>query len=216
LGVALKERDEAGLRAGRAAAAKKADGSGRVVQLLEVEQQVLQPQGRALAHGRELRWLEMGVAETGHGGVAVGKIAEIAHDGQQLSAQIAQRVAVEDEIGVVGHIAARCAQMDDALRARRHLAEAVDVRHDVVADLLFLGRDHVVVDGAHVGRELVHLRLRDGQAELVLGLRQRHPEPPPGLKPRVGGKQVQHVLRGVARAQRAFKDGLHCAALSGR
>ena len=107
---------------------------------------------------------------------------------------MAQRVAVDHEVGVVGDVAARRAQMDDARRARRVLAEGVDVRHHVVANLFFARAHHVIVDGADVGGKLVHLRLCDGQPQLMLRLCQTHPQPAPRFKAHIGRKQVQHIL----------------------
>jgi hypothetical protein len=90
-----------------------------VVQLLEIGLQILQPEGGALAHGHQLRGLKMRVAQAGHVGMYLSaKSQRLRMNGQQFAPEIAQRVAVEDEIGVVGDIAARRAQMDDA-RARR-------------------------------------------------------------------------------------------------
>ena len=122
---------------------------------------------------------------------------------------MAQRVTVENEVCVVGDVAARRAKVDDASGAGRHLAEAVDVRHDVVAQLLFLCGDHVIVDRADVRRQLLDLRLRDGQAERVLRTGKAHPQPAPRFKAHVRRKQMQHVLGGIARAKRAFICGLH-------
>ena len=92
--IAVKKLDKAGLRAGRAAAAEEAERAQRVLYLLEIKHQILQPQRRALTDGRQLRGLIMRVGEGGHGGIAVGKIAQVPHGGLQLFFQIPQRLAV--------------------------------------------------------------------------------------------------------------------------
>jgi len=76
----------------------------------------------------------------------------------------------------------------------------VNVRHDVMSELLF-ARGHVrPVDVAQVGLQLVDLVGRDGggDAEAHLGLQQ----PDPQLAPRdhlvLVGPQVQHLAAGVA------------------
>ena len=99
--------------------------------------------------------------------------------------------------------------MNDALRAGRVEAVGVDMRHDIVPHLFFPRGDHVIIDGAHVRGQLVHLRLRDGQAKRMLGSCQRDPEPAPCLIAHIRGEQVQHGLRRVARGQRAFIRRFH-------
>ena len=184
----MEKLHEAGLRAGCAAAAEEPDGCDHVVQLFEVEHQVLKPERRALADGDELRGLIVRVAEAGQGGIAVGKAGQLYHDLLQFAAQMDESVAVEHKVGVVGDITARRAEVDDALRAGRSRAEGIDVRHHIVPQLLFLRRDEFIVDGGDVCGQLVHLLLRHGQAQRVLRLRQRYPEPPPRLKPYVRGE----------------------------
>ena len=212
--IAVKQLDEARLRAGRAAAAEEAEGPQRILQLLQIEQQILQPEGRALADGRQLGRLVMRIGQRRHGGIAVGKVAEVPHGGLQLFFEVPQRLAVDDEICVVRDVAARRAQMDDALRAGRVEAVGVDVRHHVVADFLLPLRNSVIVDGADVRGQLVHLLLRDRQAERMLRPGQRHPEPAPRFVAHIRGKQVQHGLRRVARGKRAFIRRFHGSVLS--
>ena len=117
----------------------------------------------------------MRIAEAGRRGPVICKIAQILHHARKCLAQMAQCVAVEDEIGVVGDVATRRAQVDDTLCAGSHLAEAIDVRHHVVADLFFPGGDHVVVDGGDIGGKLIDLRLRHRQAKRMLHTRQTDP-----------------------------------------
>ena len=99
--------------------------------------------------------------------------------------------------------------MNDALRARRIEAVSVNVRHHIMPNLFFPRCDHIVIDGAYMRGQLVHLRLRDGQAQIVLRPRQRNPEPAPRLVAHIRGEQVQHGLRRVARSQRAFIRWFH-------
>ncbi len=55
--------------------------------------------------------------------------------------------------------------MDDAGRAGSNLAVGVNVRHYVVTHFLFALAGYVVVNVIDVRFQLVHLLLRDGQAE---------------------------------------------------
>ena len=73
-----------------------------------------------------------------------------------------------DDIGVIAHVGARCAEVDDARRLGRSLANGVNVRHNVVAHFLFARPGGLVVDVRNVCLPLVHLLLRYGQAERCL------------------------------------------------
>ena len=123
---------------------------------------------------------------------------------QQLSPEIPQALPVDDEIRVVGDIAAGGPQVDDPRGGGGRLAVGVDVGHHVVADLLLPRRSRLIVDVGDVGLQLRHLLRGDGQAQIALGPGQGHPQPPPGLKAHVGGEQVQHERRGVPGRQRGF------------
>ena len=197
--VAVKEVHEAGLGAGRAAAAEELERGEDVVELLEVAQKVLHPERRALADGHRLRGLIVRVAEGRHGGVFARERGEICQHAEQLTAQIAQTVAVENEIGVVGDVAARRTKVDDAGGGRRGLAVGVDVRHHIVAHLALALLGHGVVNVGDVRFQLRDLPGGDGQSQLVLRAGERGPQTTPRLKAHIGGEQVQHIRRRVAR-----------------
>ena len=192
--VAVEEVEEAGLRARRAAAAEEFDVLQREVQLAQVGEEVLHPERRALADGDELGGLIVGIAQRRRRLVAVRELREVRQHPQQLAAQVFQPVAVEDQVGVVGHIAACRAEVDDACGARRGLAVGVDVRHHVMPHFLFALPHAVIVNVGDVALQLGHLRRGDGQAKLHLGPRQRGPELPPGLTARVRGEEPQHEI----------------------
>ena len=202
--VALEEVDKARLRAGRAAAAEEAHRADDEIQLLEIRAEVLHPQRGALADGHGLRGLIVRVAERRRFGVFTRERGKVAHHTEKLPSQISEAVAIEDKVGVVGHIAARRTEVDNAGGRGRGLAVGVHVRHHVMAHLvLALFRD-VVVDIGDVRGKLIDLLLRNGQAQLMLGTRQRHPQPAPGLKAHIGGKEVQHIFGCIAGRKRGL------------
>ena len=123
---------------------------------------------------------------------------------QQLSPEIPQALPVDDEIRVVGDIAAGGPQVDDARRQRRGLAVGIDMGHDIVADLPLPLSGGVIVDIGDVLLQLADLLLRYRQAQLVLGPGQGRPQAAPGLKAHVRREQVQHIRRGVAPGQGGF------------
>ena len=61
--VAVEEREERRLRAGRPFHAAELERGDAMLDLLQIDHQVLRPERRALADGRELRRLEVRVAE---------------------------------------------------------------------------------------------------------------------------------------------------------
>ena len=174
------------------------------VQLLQIRQKVLHPQGGPLAHRHQLGGLIVGVAQGGGALVGVGELGEIGHHRQQLPPEVPQALPVKDEVRVVGDIAAGGPQVDDAGGGGGRLAVGVHVGHHVVADLLLPCCRHIIVDVGDVGLQLRHLLRRDGQAQIMLRPGQGHPQPPPGLEAHVRGEQVQHERRGIPGRQGGF------------
>ena len=152
--VAVEQLHEAGFGAGGAPAAQEAQRGQQVIQLLHVRQKVLHPEGGALAHGHRLRRLVVGIAQRGRGGVFLRKGRQIPQHRQQLRPQIGKAVPVQDQIGVVGHIAAGGAQMDDARRRRRGLAVGVHMRHHIMAHLALPPGGLLVVNIGDVSLQL--------------------------------------------------------------
>ena len=74
--VAGEQGEEARLRAGGPLDSAAAQRRQPVVDLGQVEDEVVRPQAGALADGRQLRRLEVGVGETGQGAVARGEGGE--------------------------------------------------------------------------------------------------------------------------------------------
>jgi hypothetical protein len=56
------------------------------------------------------------------------------------------------------------------------------MRHDIVAQLLFLRLSHVKINVINVGPEFSDLFLGDAETDFSLGLGQRDPEATPGLE----------------------------------
>ena len=98
----------------------------------------------------------MGVGHAGHILVLFGEAGQLGQHAHQLFAHQLQALAHDDDVGIVAHIAAGGAQMDDAGGLGALLAVGVDVAHHVVADLLFpLGGD-LIVDVVHMGFQFGH------------------------------------------------------------
>ena len=94
--VAAEELEEAGLGSGGALGAEEAEGGGDVVEVFEVGQDVLEPEGRALADGGGLGGLEVGEGERGERGVFFGEVRQVRGHGEELAAQERQCLAHDD------------------------------------------------------------------------------------------------------------------------
>ena len=104
----------------------------------------------------------MRIAKAGESGILVCKVAEVLHRGFQLPLEIAKAITVKNQVRVVGHVAARRAEVDDALCTGCVHTERVDVRHHIVPDFFFFFGHHIIVNRAYVRGQFVNLRLRNG------------------------------------------------------
>ncbi len=163
-----------------------------MLEIVEIRQKILDPEGRALSDGRRLRGLEMGKRESREILVSAGKIREDADGIDQFPADQPKAFRHEEDVGVVPHIAGRCPQVDNRFRVRTLDPVGVHVRHHVVAHDLFTGLCHIVIDIVPVGLHLGNLLFGDGKAQFLFRLRERDPEPSPGPVFLVGGKEVFH------------------------
>ena len=111
----------------------------------------------------------MGKGQGGNRLVFIREPGEQGDGADQLFPDQAERVVKDHQIGVVSDIAARRAQMDDALGLRTLLAIGVDVGHDVVPDLFFPDSGDIVVDIVRVRPQLVELFVGNGKPQLLFG-----------------------------------------------
>ena len=135
--VAAEQLEKARLGARGALAAEQSHAPDAVFKLVEVEQQVVEPEGRALADGGGLRRLEVGKRESRLSAVLLGKLRKLAYQRDELGADKLKPLAHDDDVGVVADVAAGSAQVNDSLCLGALNAESVDVRHNVVAAFLF-------------------------------------------------------------------------------
>ena len=160
--IALEQLHKACLGAGGAPGAAELHGADDKVQLLQVKEQVLEPQRCPLANGDQLGGLIVGIAQGGGCLIFLREFGEVAHHCQQLTPQVLQSLAVEDEVGIVCHIAAGGAQVNDAGGGGGRLAVGVNMGHNVMAHFLFPLGGKVKVDVGNVGFQLRHLPGGDG------------------------------------------------------
>ena len=103
--------------------------------------------------------------------------------------------------------------MDDGLGLGAGLAEGEHMGHHVVPDLVLMRRGGGIVDVVNVLAHLLNLLVADGDAQLLLRLRQRDPQLAPGGKLVVVGKQTLHFVVGVSAAQGVLVKFVHARSL---
>lgn len=197
--VPLEELQVGGLRPGGALGAAHWDGGHLVGHAPEVHAEVLHPQRRALPHRDQLGGLEVRVAETSQVGVLERELLQLLHDLQEFGVDQSQALLHLNDLRVAHHKARSRAEVDDGHRGRTSRPIGVDVRHDVVPELLLLLLGEIVVDDLGVFYHLLDLLLRDfaRQAQLPLGLGEGNPEASPRRELDVVAPYSRHHRRGV-------------------
>ena len=196
--VALKQLQKAGLRARGALGAQKRHMSQPVLQLRQIQQQILNPQAGPLAHGGGLGRLKMGEAKGWQIPIFFRKIVQAANHIQQFGFQQAQRVPHNDYVGVIAHIAAGCAQVNNAAGRGTAIAICMHMGHHIMAQLFLISGGGGVVNILRVRFQLRQLFVSNRQAQLLLGFRQHNPQLAPGAEFVVRREDELHFLAGVA------------------
>ena len=202
--IAFKEFHEGSLSTGGALGAEESHGLEAVFHFVVVEEDVLEPEGGALADGGRLGGLVMGEAQRRKVLVFNRELRQLVEEVHEFLFDESQAFGHRDDVGVVADVAGRGAEVDDALRVRALDAVGIDVRHDVVTAFLLFFDGDFIVDVVGVRFQFVDLLLRDGQAQFVLGLGQSDPQFSPGLELEVRREDVLHLFRRVPGVERSF------------
>ena len=202
--VAAEEGEKAGPGAGGATAAQQLQVAQSKVQLFQVQHQVLEPEGGPLAHSGGLGRLEMGIGQGGQSLILLGKIRGGGNGVQKQLADAQQRVPLEDNIGIITHIAAGGPQVDDGPGLGAGQTVGIDMSHNVVAHLSLPPAGGLIVYIIQVSAHLVKLFIGDVQSQLLLALGKDDPQLAPGGKLPVVGEDFLHFLAGIALAERVL------------
>ena len=108
----------------------------------------------------------MGIRQAGQRFIFFRERSEVADDRDQLGADDAERVADEDHIRIVGDITACRAEMDDPRSLGTDFPIGTNMRHHIVAGLLFDLGHAGKVDIRNLLTHLRKLRVGDGQSQL--------------------------------------------------
>ena len=100
--VAVEEGKERGLGTGGALDTAEAEVVARTLEVAEVPEELLDPEGGTLADSGELGGLEVGEAESGEVAILLGEGGQARDDDRELGDENVETVTEEDEVGVVG------------------------------------------------------------------------------------------------------------------
>ena len=200
--VAVEQLQKAGLGAGGALGAAGPQRGDAVLHFGEVQCQVVCPQAGPAADRGGLGRLQVREPQRGQVAILPGKVAQRPDHRRQPPRDQRERLAQQDEVGVVGHKAARGPQVDDRPGRGALVAVGIDVRHHVVPQLVLVLGGRGEVDVVDVGPQRGELLLGDRQPQLGLGLRQRDPQPPPRAVFALVAPQRGHLARRVAGDER--------------
>ena len=120
--------------------------------------------------------------------------------------EIHQTACIEQrqQIRITDDILARHPQVNNRPRLRARVAEGVDMGHDIVSEVAFvgLGGEHLLVGDAagpvHHRPQLLDLLRAHRQPQLVLRLGDRQPDPPPDVELVARRPETEHLRAGVA------------------
>ena len=194
--ISVKKLQKAGLGTGRPLGPKQLHRIQHMIQILQIQAQLLQPQGRPLAHGRRLGRLKMGEGQCRLILVGFGKSCQLGHDIDQLLSYQPQGLCHDNNIGIVSHITGGRAQMNDALCQGTLQAVGIHMGHYIMTHLALPLLRRLVIDVLGMAFHLVDLC--DGQSQILLCLRQGNPQSPPGFKLFIRREDILHLLAGVA------------------
>ena len=149
--VAVEEGQETGLGSRGSLDSSKPELGLTAFEFGQVENQVVAPQTGPFADGGELCRLEVSEPQGFQVTPAFRKASQGVNGADQTIAQEFQSFAHEQQIGVVGHVAAGRPQVDDVAGSRADVAIGVDVGHDIVAKTAFVLLGFGKVDVVDVG-----------------------------------------------------------------
>ena len=136
--------------------------------------------------------------------VAVREACQLGNHVDQLPPDDVQRVAHQDDVGVVPDVAGCGAEMDDSLRLRALQPVGVNMGHHIVTHFLLPAFRVLIVDVVRVAFQFRDLLIGDRKPQLLLRLGQRDPEFSPGPELSVRREYFLHLRARVAFRKRTY------------
>ena len=201
--IAVEQFKEGSLRSSRSLAAKQLKAGKDMFNFTERQIEFLHPESRSLSHCRGLRGLEVGKAQRRKTLVGVRELGKLCQNIDQFPAYQAERFAHDDHIGIISHVAACRAEMDDTLSLGALQSVRIDMAHDIMADYLLTRLCFRIVNILSVFLQLRDLLICDRKSQLLLRLCQRDPQFSPCPEFHVRGENVLHLSACVSLGKRA-------------
>ena len=201
--VAIKELKEACLCAGSPLGAQQLQAVHNILQVLQVHNELLSPQGSTLAHSSRLCRLKMGECQGRQILIFLCKLGKLGNHIDQFLLNQLQGLTHDDNIGVITNIAGSSTKMNDTGCFRAELAIGINMAHNVMANQLLPGLCHIIIDFIHMSLHLINLLLADyrlaifRKPQLHFCLSQSNPQFSPGGKLLVLRKNILHFLAGI-------------------
>ena len=133
-----------------------------------------------------------------------GEFPQAGQHGHQPIADQRETFAHQQQVGVVGHVTAGGAEMDDRTSVWAAIAERMHVGHDIVPQFAFVALGGRKVDVIDRGPHLRNLRLTDIEPQFRFGLGQRYPQSAPSTELALIAPEFRHGGGGIAGDQRVF------------
>ena len=130
--IAFEQFQKTCLGSGCPAAAEKTHVLKDKIEFIQIGNEILHPERRALADRYRLCRLIVRIPESRRRFIAFGKQGKIFQELQEFPAKIPQPFAEKDEVTVIGDVTACRAEVDDSLRRRRGFSVCGDMRHHVM------------------------------------------------------------------------------------
>lgn len=133
--------------------------------------------------------------------VLIGKLGQTTYAAGHLGEENVKAVSNADEIGVVAHVAAGRAQVNNLGCIRTLVTKLNDMGHHVVTRLLLLLEGKLKVNVVIVVLHLGDLLVGNLNAKFLLGLCEDNPKSAPGAELLQVAEVEVHLFRGIARRE---------------
>ena len=153
----------------------------------------------------------MCICKAGHILVLIGKRSKVCKNVNKLSVHYLHSITHYDNVCVITYITACSAKMNNALCLGTALSVCVNVRHNIVAELLLFFSGIVKINIIDMSRKFVYLFLCYLlKSELHLCPCKSYPQSAECRKLLLSRECKLHFLAGISRAERAFVGFVVC------